>query len=187
MPSVFDGSNTSVDSLGTAKANATDATTDHPGHHNDLADAVNKMQRGMPRHRTLAADAAAVVGTALANAGLAFPVEANVVRRFMIYGRWSPDAATTGARFALNGPALTSLVYLMRLNTTATVITQLMGTAYDVAHTVGTAANASSSNIVIVEGLILCSAAGDVQLRSAAEVASPGAVQLRAGSSVLHW
>jgi hypothetical protein len=184
MPSGFPDA---LDAFATNLANATLSENTHPTHHNDLADAVNKIEAAVPRIRNLAADAAAVVGTAYGNAGLSFPVLAGVVRRFWFVGRWSPDAATTGARFSVSGPALTSLVYAVRWNTTATVITQALGTAYDVAHTVGTASNNSDRNIVLIEGLIVCSAAGDVHLRSAAEVASPGSVQLRAGSSVAFW
>ena len=35
---------TSLDSLATTKANATVTSTDHPAHHNDMADAVNKIE-----------------------------------------------------------------------------------------------------------------------------------------------
>ena len=41
MASVYPGS---LDSLATNKANATSQNTDHPAHHNDLADAVNKIE-----------------------------------------------------------------------------------------------------------------------------------------------
>jgi hypothetical protein len=184
MPSGFPDA---LDAFATDWTNQSPSDNAHPLAHNDLADAINKIEAAVPRVRQITADAAAVVGTAYGNAGLSFPIPANVVRRFMFLARWSPDAATTGARFALNGPSLTSLVYSVRWNTTATVITTALGIAYDAAHTVGTASNNSPSNLVIIEGLILCSAAGDVQLRAAAEVASPGAVQLRAGSSVVFW
>lgn len=189
MPSLFDGANTSVDTLSTAKANVTSTDNDHPAHHNDLADAVNKMQRAMPRLVHLAADAPAVVGIAYGNAGLAFPVDANVIRRFYVLIRWTSNATTTGARFALNGPALATggLAYIERFNSTASAISTVMGVAYDTAHVVGTAANAGGANYAIIEGHILCTVAGDVQVRSAAEVASPGSVTVLAGSSILHW
>lgn len=35
---------TSLDTLATNKTNATVMTTDHPGHHNDIADAINKLE-----------------------------------------------------------------------------------------------------------------------------------------------
>ncbi len=41
MSSVYPGS---LDSLATDKTNATEQADDHPGHHNDLADAVNKIE-----------------------------------------------------------------------------------------------------------------------------------------------
>lgn len=36
-----------LDTFATNKANATATTTDHPAHHNDLADAVNKIERAI--------------------------------------------------------------------------------------------------------------------------------------------
>ncbi len=41
MASAYPGG---LDSFATNKADATTTPTDHPGHHNDLADAVNKIE-----------------------------------------------------------------------------------------------------------------------------------------------
>jgi hypothetical protein len=205
MASAYPGA---LDTLATNKADATSTATDHAAHHNDLADAVNKVEAelgtdpsaafatvkarlaAMPQFVALASDATAVVGTAYADAaaGLDIALTSGVPCRFQYMIAWQPNAATTGARFSLNGPAFTYLVYSVRWSTTATVVTQSpLGTAYDQAFTVGTASNNSAQNLAIIEGLIVPSASANLRLRSGAEVASPGSVTVKAGSSLLYW
>jgi hypothetical protein len=80
-------------------------------------------------------------------------------------------------------------VFDTRFNTTATALTRatVLGQANDASPiAVGTASDAAE-NLCIIEGLILPSASGDLKLRSAAEIASPGSVTVKAGSSVLYW
>lgn len=137
----------------------------------------------------LASDATGVVGTAYANAasGLDVAVTSGVPLNFVYNIHWVPNLATTGGRFSINGPTITRLSYMVRWNTTATVITTSpLGTSYDQAFTVGTASDLTN-NIAIVEGMLVPSANGTLALRSSAEVISPGSVTVKAGSSVTYW
>ena len=143
-----------------------------------------------PQYTALESDANAVVGTAYGNAapGLDVAVSNGVPIRFFYLITWAPNAGTTGAKFSINGPSATALAYIARWNSTATAINALpLGTSYDQAFTSGTASNNSASNIAIIEGFLFPSADGTLSLRAAAEVASPGSVTVKAGSSVLTW
>jgi hypothetical protein len=153
-------------------------------------DQINSAHK-VPRYLELASDASAVVGTAFADAatGLNVPVVNGETMRFQFLIAWVANAATTGAKFSLLGPAHTRLVFDTRFNTTATALTRatVLGQANDASPiAVGTASDAAE-NLCIIEGLILPSASGDLKLRSAAEIASPGSVTVKAGSSVLYW
>lgn len=143
----------------------------------------------VPQFASLSGDATAVVGVNYADAasGLNIAVTNAVPTRFMYFIQWVANATTTGGRFSLNGPAHTRLTYTVRWNTTATVVTLgPLGTGYDQAFTVGTDSDAAE-NFAVIEGIIVPSASGTLALRTAAEVANPGAITVKAGSSVLYW
>lgn len=72
MASTYPGT---LDTLATNKANATATTTDHPAHHNDLADAVNKIEAELGVTPSGAAATVAARFTALDStvSGLAVP------------------------------------------------------------------------------------------------------------------
>lgn len=197
-----------IPTIANNKADATTMASDHPAHHNKLADEVVAIATElgtdpagaetdvvtrlgkMPRFLELTSDATTVVGTAYADAasGLNIAVTNGTPVRFQYMIFWLANATTTGARFSLNGPSFTRFVYHIRWNTTATTMTVSTGqtTAYDNNHTVGTASDATN-NVAIIEGLLLPSASGTLALRAGAEIASPGSVTVKSGSSVLYW
>lgn len=194
-----------LSTLATNKADATTTATDHMTHHNQIADEVNAIEAtlGINPHgtfatvrarldasvtvKTITADAAAVVGTTMLAAapGLDVAVTAGVPLHFIYDIRWIANATGTGARFSVDGPAVTSLAYNTGWNSTATAWAVAFQTAYKVG-TTGTASHASS-NLATVEGIIVPSANGTLSLFSAAEVASPGSVTVQAGSSLRYW
>jgi hypothetical protein len=207
MASGFPGS---LDNFATNKADATATATDHAGHHNDLADAVNKVEAelgtdpsngyatvkarfaAIPHSLSLTGDATPVVGQTFAAAasGLNITLANAVPVRFQYMILWQPNAATTGAKFALSSSATVSaLVYQVGYNTTADVWTwsTVFGDSNDAATAAGTASNNSAANLAIINGIVVPTGAGTLSLRSAAEVASPGAVTVKTGSSVLFW
>lgn len=114
--------------------------------------------------------------------GLAFTVEAGVAYSFKFVVKYTAAATTTGSRWTLNGPSLTTLYGRSQYTLAATTIT----TNHFSAYAVPAASNASSltaGNLAIIEGVIECSAAGEVQLRFASEIAS-SAIVAKAGSYV---
>lgn len=124
----------------------------------------------------------AVANTLADVTGLAFTVEAGVEYAFRFVVKYTSAATTTGSRWTLNGPALTALYGRSQYTLAATTITTNHFSAYGVP----AAANASSltaGNLAVIEGTIACSAAGDVQLRFASEIAS-SAIVAKAGSYV---
>ena len=155
----------------------------------DADAATQRATLSAPGFISLGSDATPVVGVAYGDAasGLNIAVTNAVPVRFKFVIAGVADATTTGGRFSLNGPAFTRLTYDARWNTTATAITGVaQGTSYDQTYSVGTASDATN-NIALIQGIILPSANGTLALRASAEVASPGAITVKAGSSVLYW
>jgi hypothetical protein len=117
--------------------------------------------------------------------GLSFGVTAGETYWFLFTIAYTAAAATTGSRWAINGPASPTLLnYTSDYTLTATTTTLNSATAYDTP----AAANASSltaGNIARIEGIIKPSANGTVIARFASEVAS-SAIVAKAGS-LLQW
>lgn len=118
--------------------------------------------------------------------GLSFAVTAGETYFFRATIDYTAAAATTGARFSVNGPASpTRLAYQSRYTLTVSTGTLNSGlTAYDLP----AASNASSivaGNIAVVEGFITPSANGTVIMRFASEIASSAIVAKK--GSVLEW
>lgn len=109
--------------------------------------------------------------------GLSFAVTAGNRYAFRFVIAYTSAAATTGARWTINGPSVTSLSYNSRYTLTATTETVNYATAYDIP----AASNASSltaGNRALIEGIIQPSANGTVIARFASEVASSAIVAL---------
>ena len=143
----------------------------------------------MPRNRAdialLAADAAAVTTTTFVDvAGLGHAVAAGVAYRFLAVLAWRSAALTTGARFAINGPATpTVLAYTARwTGATDTAEALTAARAYDVGTPSTGVAVAAADMLAVIEGIIVPSAAGTLIPRVASEVSGSG-ITVRRGSS----
>lgn len=111
---------------------------------------------------------------------LQFPVVAGTAYKFKFVIFYTAQAATTGSRWTLNGPALTYLRYRSEYTLTAT--SRTFNEALN-AYNSPAASNASSiispaPNMAIVEGEIKCSADGNVIARFASEIANSAIIAL---------
>lgn len=112
----------------------------------------------------------AAAANTLADTGLSFAVETGKRYRFYAKIFYNSAATTTGARFVVDGPAFTELVYQSEWTLTATTRQMNNGlTAYNLPAAAG-ASSLTTGNICIVEGYIIPSAAGTVRIRFASEV-----------------
>lgn len=133
---------------------------------------------------TSTADTVNSAADTLANvAGLSAPVEAGDTYHFRAVIPYAADATTSGSRWTINGPAITSLAYRSNygLTTTSETVNNGLG-----AHQLPAAANASSpaaaaSNVAVVEGVFTPSAAGNLVVQFAAEA---GTITAKAGATL---
>ena len=117
--------------------------------------------------------------------GLTFPVVAGTRYSFKVVVVYNSAATTTGSRWTVNGPAVTDISYRSTYNTTAAAATINTLGAYNLP----SASNASSvttNNRCVIEGEILPSANGDVQVRFASEI-SASAITAIGGISYLEY
>lgn len=162
---------TTLDTLATNKADLTATATDHPNHHNDVADAVNKIEAELgliPKGtfasvaarlaaRTtvrLTADSSGFTTTTLANlTGMSFPVAASSDYWFRFFIPVTVGTAS-GVGAAITVPAsVTSIFYEVRIaNVTAT--TEGFGFGFASGAKVQSAASATTNGIVVIEGTL---------------------------------
>lgn len=117
--------------------------------------------------------------------GLSFPVVAGTRYWFKFVIPYTAAATTTGSRWTINGPAVTSLHYRSDYTLTATSRTVNDGLS---AYNLPAGANATSivaSNLAVIEGIVNPSASGSVIARGASEILN-SAVTARAGATVLY-
>lgn len=118
--------------------------------------------------------------------GLSFAVTAGRRYRFKAFIVYTAAATTTGSRWTVNGPAITSLSYRSEYSLTTTTRTTNDGLG---AHQLPAAANATSvaaDNIAIVEGVFVPSASGTLAIQNASEV-DTSAITAKANVSWLEW
>lgn len=125
----------------------------------------------------------AVANTLQDVTGLSFPVLAGSTYEFEFVIPYDSEATTTGSRWALNGPALTSLMATAHCSTSAAATLMSGHTAYEQGALQTT--SFLTGNVAVIKGLITCSAAGNVIARFASEVAS-SAIAAKAGAYVLY-
>ena len=116
--------------------------------------------------------------------GLSFPVVSGETYWFEFVIPYTAQATTTGSRWVLNGPALTSLYLRSEYTLTATTLTNNCLSAYNMP----AACNASSlatGNVATLWGSIRCSANGSVIARFASEVLN-SAITAKAGAIVRY-
>lgn len=155
-----------------------DSTTAHDGVWCLVSHDSRRYKR--PGKKRLASDVTNNNGTpdTLADVtALSFAVLSGHRYRFKFFIVYTAAATTTGSRWSINGPSITTLHYRSTYSLTATSQTVNEGLA---AYNLPAAANASSaatgSNIAIIEGEIQPSADGTVIARFASEVASSAIV-----------
>jgi len=118
--------------------------------------------------------------------GLTFPVVAGTRYAFKVVVVYNSAATTTGSRWTVNGPAVTDISYRSMYNTTAAAATINTLGAYNLP----SACNASSvttNNRCVIEGEILPSANGDVQVRFASEISASAITAIASGRSYLEY
>ncbi len=126
--------------------------------------------------------------------GLTCPIEASKHYNFEAHLYHIENAATTGAQFGVNGPALTTLTIqeigaVIPSVTASSMQSNLAAvTAYDTAAVVATA-SATTPGVVmaILSGWITCSAAGTFAMRGKSEVAVAAGLTVKAGSWMQLW
>lgn len=143
-----------------------------------------------PSSVKLAADLPAFTSTTLANAtGLAFAVTSGVVCRFRFDVIFRTAALTTGIRLGLTCPAFTVLAANVTTpfaaDGTGMMFEGAITTSGDSVLSTGVAA-ANADNLAVIEGVLLPSANGTLQLQAATEVAASAAT-VRAGSNGQLW
>ena len=118
--------------------------------------------------------------------GLTFPVVAGSRYAFKVVIVYNSAATTTGSRWTVNGPAVTDISYRSTYNTTAAAATINTLGAYNLP----SACNASSvttNNRAVIEGEILPSANGSVQVRFASEISASAITAIASGRSYLEY
>lgn len=116
--------------------------------------------------------------------GLAFAVTSGYTYRFRALIPYTSAATTTGSRWTINGPTVTSLSYKSVYTIDATSQTTNFATAIQIP----AAANATSlttGNVATIEGVIKPSADGTVQVQFASEVSASAVVAL--AGATLEW
>ncbi len=125
-----------------------------------------------------------VVGTAFADVtDMALPMAANTNYIFHFCLHFTTNASTTGARFAINGPASPNSFRAGILQPTTTAAANFGSvTAYNTAIRAATTGSVTAV-MAVIDGVFRNGAnSGNLQLRFAAEVVSPGQVDVLADS-----
>jgi hypothetical protein len=139
----------------------------------------------VPQSVWLSADGVANTTVTLANTSLTFPVVAGGRYWFRAFVSFSCIAPATGARIVPNGPAFTRLRYMHRMTNGAAV--QVVGYGLAAWQLPATASGTSPTGggECEIQGIVTPSAAGNVVIQIASEVATSPVTPL-AGSH-LEW
>jgi hypothetical protein len=119
--------------------------------------------------------------------GLSFPVKAGVKYYFRFQIFYTAAATTTGSRWSINGPGITTLHY--RSDYTLTTVSRTPNeslTGYNLPAASNATSGTTGSNDAVIEGIIQPSADGTLIARFASEVASSAIVAL-AGISFVEY
>jgi len=133
------------------------------------------------------ANAEAVANTLTDVVGLTFPVVAGSRYAFKVVIVYSSAATTTGSRWVINGPAATDMSYTSQYPTTATAITNNTSLAGYNLPSASNASSLSTNNRCIIQGELLPSANGSVQVRFASEITASAITAIASGRSYLEY
>lgn len=129
-------------------------------------------------------NANAVANTIADVTGLSFPVVAGHLYRFKFTILYASAATTTGSRWSINGPVQSRLIYMSEYSLASTSTTRNTNNiSYDLPAASNATSGSLTSNMAIIEGLILPTDDGDVVARFASEILS-SAITALAGSFV---
>jgi hypothetical protein len=115
--------------------------------------------------------------------GLVFPVTAGLKYKFKFYLQYDAAAVGTGARFTINGPAMTSLNYTVDNSAGTGLRSVVYLTTLDSTHTPSAGSHFTTGNVATITGILTPSATGTVIPRFASEVAT-SAITVKSGSIV---
>lgn len=107
--------------------------------------------------------------------GLSFSALSGKAYNFYFCGAFSSSGGGNGARFSVNGPAASLISYRAQYSASGAnaPITVFNSNAYDLPATSATTSSSTGANQFYIEGTVIPSADGTVQLRFASEGASP--------------
>lgn len=199
MASAYPGS---IDTLATNKADATTTATDHAAHHNNMADAINKVEGELGTDpsgsfATVAARFAsesnvrktadeANTTTTLANvAEMAFPITIGADHFFEFFIPFSSAATTTGIALTVSIPTLAAGGYLSatieipRANETAIGTAPALANVQQVGLITASDDQVGSEGVPVINTVYLAHMKGVLSNPSAA-----GSIQLRFRSEV---
>lgn len=138
----------------------------------------------------LSADATSTTATALSDVtGLSFSLTANRSYAFEFWVRFQSAATTTGAQYALNGPAATYFVYSVTTSLTGAAAgapTVRMARAANVGVASASVDSANSDMLVLISGMIRPTADGTLIVRNATEVAASAITTKQGSCGVLY-
>ena len=117
--------------------------------------------------------------------GLSFTVKAGITYRFYAVIPYTSATTNNGTRWTINAPTATLLNYSSRYTLSATSAT------VNYCNAINLPANCNNNsiltgNVAIIEGVIIPSAQGTVQVRFASESANT-AITAKAGASLEYW
>lgn len=141
------------------------------------------LNNGMTLYTTTAdvANAEAVANTLTNITGLTHAVTAGDSYRFRFVAGYTSAATTTGARFTINGPAMTSINFVSRWTLTAT--TEYFFYSSALLGGVVQAESLAAGNMVVIEGVCKPSADGTFAVQFSSEV-TVSAITVLAGASL---
>lgn len=138
---------------------------------------------------TLTADVAnsnAMANTLANVTGLSFNVVAGKAYRFEAFINYTSAVSTTGSRWTMTGPATTFFALQSTYNSAAAnVATSYTAKAYN-APAAATATSLVTGNVAYLDGRVVASTNGTMQVQFASEVAS-SAITAKAGSMLRYW
>lgn len=136
---------------------------------------------------TLDSDVSTTSTTYVDVTGLGFSVTSGVTYRFSFLIAYDAQAATIGAAFALNGPAITRLHCVVQWPSAGATLSTRYSSSYDNGAAVGASAFGTGGNVATIEGLIVPSASGTLIARFLAENVASNQITVKAGSTVEWW
>ena len=117
--------------------------------------------------------------------GLSFSVQAGITYRFYATIPYTSSSQTNGSRWTINAPTTTFLSYNSRYTLSAITETINYLSTLNAPSTCNNNSN-TGGNLAVIQGVIIPSANGTVQVRFASEI-SGQSITAKAGASLEWW